>query len=106
MACLLPTPSLWRPDAAVLTVLLFRASDAVTSASSPTQTGGRNAAPFAAISGSVSRSSNPSTATYCGVAHLFLTGMSASLADQHQTDETFRPDWSDPSAGSSGVLRS
>jgi hypothetical protein len=74
------------------TVLFFRASDAAISASSPPQTEGRNAAPSAAMSGSVSRSSNPLPAAHCGVAHLFLTGMSASLADQHHTDEAFCPD--------------
>jgi len=47
---------------------------------------------LAAMSDSVSRSSNPLTAAYRGVAHLFLTGMSALPADQHRTDEASRPD--------------
>jgi hypothetical protein len=48
---------------------------------------------LAAMSDSVSRSSNPLTAAYRGVAHLFLTGMSALPADQRRTDEASRPDW-------------
>src|SRR5262245_236863 len=47
----------------------------------------------AAISYSVSRSSNPLSAAYRGVAQLFLTSMSASLADQRRTDKTSIPDW-------------
>jgi hypothetical protein len=47
----------------------------------------------AAISCSVSRSSNPLSAAYRGVAQLFLTSMSASLADQRRTDKTSNPDW-------------
>ena len=49
--------------------------------------------PCAAISGSVSRSSNPLSAAYRGVAQLFLISMSASLADQRRTDEISNPDW-------------
>ena len=49
--------------------------------------------PYAAMSRSVSRSSNPLSAAYRGVAQLFLTSMSASPADQHRTDETSCPDW-------------
>src|SRR6516164_3658797 len=52
-----------------------------------------NAAPSAAMSGSVSRSSNPLSAAYRGVAQLFLISMSASLADQRRTDEVSNPDW-------------
>ena len=51
------------------------------------------AAPSAAMSRSVSRSSNPLSAAYRGVAQLFLTSMSASPADQHRTDEASCPDW-------------
>ena len=47
----------------------------------------------AAISHSVSRSSNPLSAAYRGVAQLFLTSISASLADQRRTDKTSIPDW-------------
>ena len=49
--------------------------------------------PCAAISGSVSRSSNPLSAAYRGVAQLFLISMSALLADQRRTDEVSNPDW-------------
>ena len=45
------------------------------------------------MSGSVSRSSNPLSAAYRGVAQLFLISMSASLADQRRTDEVSNPDW-------------
>jgi len=45
------------------------------------------------MSRSLSRSSNPLSAAYRGVAQLFLTSMSASPADQHRTDEAYYPDW-------------
>jgi hypothetical protein len=57
----------------------------------------KNAPPSGAMSGSVSRSSDPKlrgdmTVTKCGVAHLFLVRMTASSTDQRQTDEASRPD--------------
>src|ERR1700740_2623647 len=45
------------------------------------------------MSAPVSRSSNPLSAAYRGVAQLFLISMSASLADQRRTDEVSNPDW-------------
>src|SRR5713101_4244560 len=73
-------------------------SDAAASASSPVQAEGNNAAPFAAMSGSVSPSSDPKlrgdvTTVYRGVAHLFLTRMATLLAGQRRTNEASRPDW-------------
>jgi hypothetical protein len=58
----------------------------------------KNTAPSAAMSGSVSRTSNPQprgdvTAAYRSVAHLFLARTSTTLADQRRTDEASRPDW-------------
>ena len=54
----------------------------------------------------VSRGSNPLSAAYRGVAQLFLTSISASLADQRRTDETIQSRLGEPPAGSSGALRS
>jgi hypothetical protein len=54
----------------------------------------------------VSRSNNPLSAAYRGVAQLFLTSISASLADQRRTDETIQSRLGEPPAGSSGALRS
>lgn len=106
MTRLLPTPSLWRRAAAVLhqnNSTLCRTSNTPASAFRPVQAGAKYGA-LAAMSDSVSRSSNPLTAAYRGVAHLFLTGMSALPADQRRTDEASRHDWANPT-GSSGVLR-
>src|SRR5262245_27878762 len=59
---------------------------------SPVQARGKCSVP-PQISHSVLRSSNPLSAAYRGVAQLFLTSMSASLADQRRTDKTSIPDW-------------
>src|SRR5215468_8000430 len=70
---------------------LLRATQ--TSAPSPAQSGGKCGGRTPLMSGSVSRSSNPLSAAYRGVAQLFLISMSASLADQRRTDEVSNPDW-------------
>ena len=90
MVRLLSAPSLWRPDAAVLHQASFARATRQHPRPRPFNQD-RNAAPFAAMSGSVSRSSNPLTAAYRGVAHLFLTSMAASTAIQRRTDEASRP---------------
>src|SRR3981189_1303197 len=95
MTRLLPTPSLWRRAATVLhqnKSTLCATSNTPASAFRPVQAGAKYG-PVAAMSDSVSRSSTPLTAAYRGVAHLFLTGMSALPADQRRTDEASRPDW-------------
>jgi hypothetical protein len=50
-----------------------------------------NCGAFVAISASVLRSSNPSTAAFRGVAHFFLKRKAASLAGWRRTDEASRP---------------
>jgi hypothetical protein len=74
-----------------------RTSNTAAAAAALDPAGAKNAPPSGAMSGSVSRSSDPklrgdTTATNCGVAHLFLVHVTASSADQRRTDEASRPD--------------
>jgi hypothetical protein len=50
-----------------------------------------NCGAFVAISASVLRSSNPSTAAFRGVAHFFVKRKTASLAGWRRTNEASRP---------------
>ena len=76
--------------------MLSGAPGTTIAASSPVQAGGKNSALSAAMSGSVSRSSNPNSgrlaAAHRDVAHLFLVRKTATLADRRRTDEASRPD--------------
>ncbi len=101
MTRLLPTPSLWRLPAAVASpnprYSLARVRK--TTASSPVQAGGKcgvppqSHVPCREAATPCPRHTAALPSSSLGVAQLFLTSVSASLADQRRTDKTSNPDW-------------